>query len=240
MASGHVNRISRPNTWLHRPMLLREVLTCQPGAVHTWHLADFEEGTGSWFVTSQREARSRLAHRAVSDLIGSARDYPADLLRPFVCRCPGKGKKVWEAHTASFAQHLPSGKGAGDEPIVLRFFVHNAETCTRHCYENLAVQDFDDNFRSGMNESGHAQLGLLETAAFFRLRPNSEKFRNHCVTPALSTSNEPSSKAEKEPQSNLPCLMMGFTGSCAGGSVSKEALGGAISSCSRVPLERHR
>jgi hypothetical protein len=29
-----------PNTWLHRPMLRREVLTCQPGAVHTWHQAD--------------------------------------------------------------------------------------------------------------------------------------------------------------------------------------------------------
>ena len=42
MASGHVNRINRPNTWLHRPMLLREVLTCQPGAVRTWHLADID------------------------------------------------------------------------------------------------------------------------------------------------------------------------------------------------------
>ena len=40
MASGHVNRINRPNTWLHRPMLLREVLTCQPGAVRKWHIAD--------------------------------------------------------------------------------------------------------------------------------------------------------------------------------------------------------
>jgi hypothetical protein len=40
MASGHANRINRPNTWLHRPMLRREVLTCQPGAVHTWHEAD--------------------------------------------------------------------------------------------------------------------------------------------------------------------------------------------------------
>src|SRR5918994_4079840 len=40
MASGHVNRINRPNTWLHRPMLRREVLTCQPGAVHTWHFSD--------------------------------------------------------------------------------------------------------------------------------------------------------------------------------------------------------
>ena len=151
-----------------------------------------------------------FAGRAVSDLIGSARDYPADLLRLFVCRCPGKGKKVWEAHPASFVPHLPSGKGAGDEPIVLRFFVHNAETCTRHC-SNLAVQDFDDNFRPGMNESGHAQLEVLEIAAFFTLRSSSEKFRNHCVKPTLSTSNEPSSKAEKGPQSNLPWLMMRLT-----------------------------
>src|SRR6476620_6283536 len=40
MASGHVNRIYRPNTWLHRPSLRREDLSCQPGAVHTWHKAD--------------------------------------------------------------------------------------------------------------------------------------------------------------------------------------------------------
>ncbi len=40
MASGHVNRANRPNTWLHRPSLRREDSSCQPGAVHTWHLAD--------------------------------------------------------------------------------------------------------------------------------------------------------------------------------------------------------
>ena len=42
MASGHVNRINRPNTWLHRPSLRREDSSCQLGAVHTWHLADIE------------------------------------------------------------------------------------------------------------------------------------------------------------------------------------------------------
>jgi len=42
MASGHANRANRPNTWLHRPATRREVLTCQPGAVHTWHLADID------------------------------------------------------------------------------------------------------------------------------------------------------------------------------------------------------
>ena len=40
MASGHANRANRPNTWLHRPATQREVLTCQPGAVHTWHISD--------------------------------------------------------------------------------------------------------------------------------------------------------------------------------------------------------
>ena len=36
MASGHVNRTQRPNTWLHRPTLRREDSPCRPGAVHTW------------------------------------------------------------------------------------------------------------------------------------------------------------------------------------------------------------
>jgi hypothetical protein len=39
MASGHVNRDKRPNTWLHRPSLRREDSSCQPGAVHTWPIA---------------------------------------------------------------------------------------------------------------------------------------------------------------------------------------------------------
>ena len=39
MASGHVNRIKRPNTWLQRPMLQnREESSCQTGAVHTWQI----------------------------------------------------------------------------------------------------------------------------------------------------------------------------------------------------------
>jgi hypothetical protein len=42
MASGQVNRIKRPNTWLQRPMLQnREESSCQTGAVHTWHIASF-------------------------------------------------------------------------------------------------------------------------------------------------------------------------------------------------------
>jgi hypothetical protein len=40
MASGHVNRPNRPNTWLHRPSCKREENPCQRGAVHTWHNSD--------------------------------------------------------------------------------------------------------------------------------------------------------------------------------------------------------
>jgi hypothetical protein len=43
MASGHVNRTNRPNTWLHRPSLQREDSSCQLGAVHTWHITTFHE-----------------------------------------------------------------------------------------------------------------------------------------------------------------------------------------------------
>jgi hypothetical protein len=42
MASGHVNRTNRPNTWLHRPATRREDSPCQLGAVHTWHFASNE------------------------------------------------------------------------------------------------------------------------------------------------------------------------------------------------------
>lgn len=46
MASGHVNRIYRPNTWQHRPSLRREDFSCQPGAVHTWHQTEMPKQHG--------------------------------------------------------------------------------------------------------------------------------------------------------------------------------------------------
>jgi hypothetical protein len=53
MASGHVNRTNRPNTWLHRPAMRREDFPCQPGAVHTLHIAgqsicDGLSAAGTW------------------------------------------------------------------------------------------------------------------------------------------------------------------------------------------------
>ena len=82
MASGHVNRINRPNTWLHRPMLRREVLTCQPGAVHTWHLADID------------------ADARACPLLGVKRTSAAMVqLMPFMSSRPktGRGRKRWAA-----------------------------------------------------------------------------------------------------------------------------------------------
>jgi hypothetical protein len=40
MASGHVDRANRPNTWPLRPTPQSEDSSCQPGAVHTWPVAD--------------------------------------------------------------------------------------------------------------------------------------------------------------------------------------------------------
>ena len=67
MASGHVNRINRPNTWLHRPTLRREVLTCQPGAVHTWHLADIRDAPRtSAFDPKRTSENARLNDRLLN------------------------------------------------------------------------------------------------------------------------------------------------------------------------------
>jgi hypothetical protein len=62
MASGHVNRIKRPNTWLHRPMLQkREKSSCQLGAVHTWHNPDMPAGPTTSGVEGRRDMeRKRL------------------------------------------------------------------------------------------------------------------------------------------------------------------------------------
>jgi hypothetical protein len=50
MASGHVNRTQRLNTWLHRPNLQREDSSCQPGAVHTWLIASFRGDQEFWML----------------------------------------------------------------------------------------------------------------------------------------------------------------------------------------------
>jgi hypothetical protein len=55
MASGHVNRIYRPNTWQHRPSLRREDFSCQPGAVHTWHETDRPTGSDAWIKVKNRK-----------------------------------------------------------------------------------------------------------------------------------------------------------------------------------------
>ena len=55
MASGHAYRANRPNTWLHRPMLQSEDSPCQPGAVHTWPLADISMRLADFRFGSQAD-----------------------------------------------------------------------------------------------------------------------------------------------------------------------------------------
>jgi hypothetical protein len=60
MASGHVNRTNRPNTWLHRPATRREDSPCQLGAVHTWHIA-----TNVTAAMSESWEKRTLVHRPI-------------------------------------------------------------------------------------------------------------------------------------------------------------------------------
>jgi hypothetical protein len=78
MASGHVNRTNRPNTWLHRPSLRREESPCQSGAVHTWHFSGI---SGTAPLQPQLKARpdsiaSRWKERprGLSAVVGMRRD----------------------------------------------------------------------------------------------------------------------------------------------------------------------
>ena len=78
MASGHVNRTQRPNTWLHRPSLRREDSPCQLGAVHTWPIASF-----------RCHVAVRVACRSEADMIRrtkSVRSVENDPHRPFAAR----------------------------------------------------------------------------------------------------------------------------------------------------------
>jgi len=65
---------------------------------------------------------------------------------------------------------FPSRKGAGDEPIVLSFFIQDAEVGAWHRYENLVVQDLEDNFRSPKQFHAYfAHIGMDQTRMIFSL-----------------------------------------------------------------------
>jgi hypothetical protein len=86
MASGHVYRANRPNTWLLRPILQREDSSCRPGAVHTWPKGDMPWCPGNvrfWGATgpSCEAGRSlkvtRSAHFRLCQKGGLTRYYVA-------------------------------------------------------------------------------------------------------------------------------------------------------------------
>ena len=86
MASGHVNRTNRPNTWLHRPATRREDFPCQLGAVHTWHLAALDVCGGTSAVGESR-------HRIPGASVGQPTERcPAALRRTAVARLGGSGR----------------------------------------------------------------------------------------------------------------------------------------------------
>ena len=109
MASGHVNRTNRPNTWLHRPNLRRGDFPCQPGAVHTWHMARDKGCPQSRRVSEAKgpsadaSGASAWARRAANFALNAAANrrshhrHPA----PEVWSENGLGIRAWTPRTIS-------------------------------------------------------------------------------------------------------------------------------------------
>ena len=72
MASGHVYRDQRPNTWLHRPSLRREDSPCHPGAVHTWPFADIKRCLLVRLLSRKRTSDLRIYSDADDLTVGGA------------------------------------------------------------------------------------------------------------------------------------------------------------------------
>src|SRR5262249_31742859 len=106
MASGHVNRIKRPNTWLHRPACGREESPCQLGAVHTWHEADMSRQ-----VAYVRRG-DRMNRRAFITLIAGAATWPLAARAQQPAKLPtigylGSGTRATQGEwAAAFVQRL--------------------------------------------------------------------------------------------------------------------------------------
>jgi len=77
MASGHVNRAQRPNTWLHRPSLRREESSCQLGAVHTWPESDMPRWTAKVRLAGVMQTSEQTSTSAVG---GSRPDADIEFL----------------------------------------------------------------------------------------------------------------------------------------------------------------
>src|SRR5258705_13204039 len=82
MASGHVNRTYRPNTWQHRPSLQREVFSCQLGAVHTWHQADMAR-CPTWSPLCEQKRTLRRSYFSVTLEHAWAALYPLPQIEIF-------------------------------------------------------------------------------------------------------------------------------------------------------------
>ena len=82
MASGHENRASRPNTWLHRPSCKREQNPCQRGAVHTWHRAEVRAGLADDRCQAQSGSSGRHQLGNSGSIIEGTRGARISLIDP--------------------------------------------------------------------------------------------------------------------------------------------------------------
>ena len=73
---------------------------------------------------------------------------PAQLPCLLVRRCPREAEEFWKGDFARFVWARPRMEGAGHEPVLLRFFVSNAETCAGHCHDKNIATYFDSDLLS--------------------------------------------------------------------------------------------
>src|SRR6476646_5216374 len=91
MASGHVNRTNRPNTWLHRPATRREDSPCQLGAVHTWHFSD---------LARYPTLAGLLIHRGLTARVGNCGKRPELLNEISHCQKSWTGRAATQSDRA--------------------------------------------------------------------------------------------------------------------------------------------
>ena len=115
-----------------------------PAAAATRHL---EEATSRTAILSRGQG---TAYAELNSLVCEKTFIldPAQLPCLLVRRCPRQAEEFWKGDFARFVWARPRMEGAGHEPVLLRFFVSNAETCAGHCHDKNIATYFDSDLLS--------------------------------------------------------------------------------------------
>src|ERR1700693_1148048 len=100
MASGHVNRIKRPNTWLHRPMLQnvkKGLANPEPSTHGTKRTYNHVRGSVASLIGRLGSSTFRLSTTAVSMSLTGSRFSSESAPGPFHHGIRGRGGTIFTA-----------------------------------------------------------------------------------------------------------------------------------------------